>query len=202
MLPPVPHLTFDPDKHRYHYKGERMRWSVSKIASPLSARSEAYINSTKHIWEPRGNTVHAALESILKGDQIVDAGEYGQWVNAMQRSWLLQGCEVLASEYSVCDPQRLIGGQLDFILRTSKGTLVLGDLKTVQTVESVDRRKPADAQLGGYLEMLQGFHDLWVDRLVTFVVGPGRCRVLSSEPDACVEKWQAARQLFMDARDV
>ena len=148
MLPPIPGLEFHEENHRYRYQDRWLTWSVSRIASPLDRRSQAYINSTKHIWEPRGNTVHAALESILKKEQIVDAGEYGQWVNAMQQSWLLQGCEVLASEYSVCDPKRLIGGQLDFILRTSKGTLVLGDLKTVQTVEAVDRRKPAESTAG------------------------------------------------------
>ena len=174
-----------------------MRWSVSKIASPLSARSEAYINSTRHIWEPRGNTVHRALEAVLKQEQIVDAGEYGQWVNAMQQSWLLQGCEVIASEYSVCDPKRSIGGQLDFILKTAKGTTVLGDLKTVGDVEKIRTRKPATAQLGGYLEMLQGFHSsLWIDKVVTFVVGPGGARVIAEEPDAAVEAWQAARGVW------
>jgi hypothetical protein len=196
MLPPIPGLEFHEENHRYRYQGRWLTWSVSKIASPLDRRSQAYINSTKHIWEPRGNTVHRALEAILKGEQIVDAGEYGQWVNAMQQSWLLQGCEVIASEYSVCDPKRSIGGQLDFILKTAKGTKVLGDLKTVGDVEKVRTRKPATAQGGGYLEMLQRFHDLWIDKVVTFVVGPGATRVIAEDPDVAVEAWQAARGVW------
>ena len=200
MLAPISGLEFHPDEHRYRYRGNWLHYSVSPIASPLSPHSKTWIERTRADWEPRGVQVHKALENFLKGEPV-DAGEYGQWTNAMLQNWLLQGCEVMAAEFSVCDEKRSIGGQFDFLITTAKGSVVLGDLKTVGKVDAVATRKPATAQLGGYLEMLQQHKRILVDRCVTFVVGPGAARVIPSDPDECVEEWQAARDCFLKARD-
>jgi hypothetical protein len=200
MLAPVSGLVFNPSDHTYWYQGKRLHYSVSQIADPLDDRSRAYVESKRHIWEPRGNTVHDALECFSKG-QPVDAGKYGEWVDAMLEHWLLRDAEVIASEYSVCDPEHSIGGKFDSLIKTVKGTTALVDLKTVETRDAVRLRKPASCQLGGYLENLQRFHLLWVDRCVTFVVGPGLARVVPSDPDECVAEWQAARDCFLKARD-
>jgi hypothetical protein len=97
---------------------------------------------------------------------------------------------VLAVEYRLCDGRKGVGGSFDFLLRSPKGKLVLGDLKTVGNETAVDRRKPATAQLGGYLAMLIDHHpSLTVDWCYTVVVGPNRCKLLQSEPNECLMEW-------------
>jgi hypothetical protein len=58
--------------------------------------------------------------------------------------------------------------------------------KTVQTDKAVDTRKPATAQLGGYLHGLNINRPMIdVDKCCTVVVGPGRSKVISEDPDLC-----------------
>lgn len=196
LLQPISDLEFHEALHRYRYKGRWLPFSVSKVTNRVSADQAAYFEKTKHIWAPRGNSVHSFCEAMLTEQELPET-DYKEWTTALQDCWLLKDSQAVAVEYRLCDARKGIGGSFDFLLETSNGKLVLGDLKTVGSEGSVDKRKPAVAQLGGYLAMLIDHHPkLTVDWCYTVVVGPGKCKVLQNEPDECLMAWVDAWDLF------
>ena len=195
MLDPIQGLDFFDDIHRYRYKGRWLPFSVSRIASPASPEAAARFKQTEHVWAPRGNAVHAFCEALLTAEALPET-DYDEWTEPLQDCWLLRDSEVLAVEYRLCDARKGVGGSFDFLVKTSSGKVALGDLKTVGNSTAVDRRKPATAQLGGYLSMLIDHHQLNVDWCYTLVSGPGRCRVIQSEPDECLGAWVDAWDCF------
>ena len=69
MLEPLP-IDFNEAAHRYQWQptGEWLAHSVTQIKGASMADSQrAALDRTKHIWEPRGKTVHSALEAHLLG---------------------------------------------------------------------------------------------------------------------------------------
>jgi len=196
MLSPVEGLEFNADLHRYRYQGRWLPFSVSKIANRTTPEQEAQFERTKHIWAPRGATIHAFCEAMLLGEELPET-EYAAWTDELQQCWLLRDSEPLAVEYRLCDARKGVGGSFDFLLRTPHNKVSLGDLKTVGSASSVAQRKPALAQLGGYLAMLIDHHPLLtVDSCCTVVVGPERCRVIQSDPDECLQAWVDAWDAF------
>jgi hypothetical protein len=191
MLKPLSDLEFFPDIHRYRYRGNWLRYSVSRIAQPTTPGQQSRFDATRHIWGPRGNFVHAAAEALLLGLEP-EEGEYRPWVDALRDCWLLQGAETLAVEFGVVIPHHEVAGTFDGLIKTSDGAVVLLDFKTVQTDKAVDTRKPATAQLGGYLHGLNINRPMIdVDKCCTVVVGPGKTKVISEEPDECFAAWEA-----------
>ena len=189
MLSPIDDLEFHPDLHRYRYRGRWLPFSVSKVTNRATPEQEAQFERTKHIWAPRGNSVHGYCEAKLLGHELPQT-DYKEWTDELDSCWLLNESEPLAVEYRLCDARKGIGGSFDFLLRTDNGKVVLGDLKTVGSDAAVDRRKPAASQLGGYLAMLIDHHPkLTVDWCYTLVVGPGKSKVLQNKPDECLEAW-------------
>ena len=189
MLDPIPDLDFHAGLHRYRYKGRWLPFSVSRVTNKTTPEQAAQFERTKHVWAPRGNSVHAYCEAMLTKQELPET-EYSEWTQALEDCWLLRDSEVLAVEYRLCDSRKGVGGSFDFLLRSPKGKVVLGDLKTVGNETAVDRRKPATAQLGGYLAMLIDHHpSLTVDWCYTFVVGPNRCKLLQNEPNECLMQW-------------
>jgi hypothetical protein len=150
LLPPIPDLDFYEDLHCYRYKGRWLPFSVSKVTNRVSADQAAYFEKTKHIWAPRGNSVHSYCEAMLTQQDLPDT-DYKEWTDAVEDCWLLKDSKPIAVEYRLCDSRKGIGGSFDFLLRTKNDKLVLGDLKTVGSESGVDKRKPATAQLGGGL---------------------------------------------------
>ena len=196
MLSPVLGLDFFPDLHRYRYKGRWLPFSVSRVTNRSTPEQEAQFERTKHVWAPRGNEVHGFCEAMLNGQELPET-DYSEWTQELQDCWLLRDSEPLAVEYRLCDPRKGIGGSFDFLLRSPNGKVILGDLKTVGNETAVDRRKPAKAQLGGYLAMLIDHHPkLTVDGCYTVVVGPGRCRLIQNEPNECLMAWLDAWDAF------
>ena len=195
MLDPIPHLEFFEDLHRYRYEGRWLPFSVSRIASPASPEAAKRFAETRHLWEPRGNTVHAYCEAMLTG-QEKKAGDYAEWTDPLEECWLLRDSEPIAVEYRLCDARKGIGGSFDFLVKSPNGKLVLGDLKTVGSDSAVSQRQPAKAQLGGYLAMLIDHHKLAIDWCYTLVSGPGRCRLIQNEPDECLGAWVDAWHNF------
>jgi hypothetical protein len=189
MLDPIPDLDFHAGLHRYRYKGRWLPFSVSRVTNKTTPEQAAQFERTKHVWAPRGNSVHAYCEAMLTKQELPET-EYSEWTQALEDCWLLRDSEVLAVEYRLCDSRKGVGGSFDFLLRSPKGKVVLGDLKTVGNETAVDRRKPATAQLGGYLAMLIDHHpSLTVDWCYTVVVGPNRCKLLQNEPNECLMQW-------------
>ena len=133
---------------------------------------------------------------MLNGQEPPET-DYSEWTQALQNCWLLRDSEPLAVEYRLCDARKGIGGSFDFLLRSPRGKVILGDLKTVGNVTAVDRRQPAKAKLGGYLAMLIDHHPkLTVDGCYTVVVGPGSCRLIQNEPNECLMAWVDAWDAF------
>lgn len=196
MLDPIAGLEFHPEIHRYRYNGRWLPFSVSKVTNRTSPEQAAQFERTKHVWAPRGNAVHAYCEAMLLGEEP-EQTDYTEWTDAVEGCWLLKESEPLAVEYRLCDERKGIGGSFDFLLRTSNGKIVLGDLKTVGSENGVGSRKPAVAQLGGYLAMLIDHHPLLtVHWCYTVVIGPGRSRVIQSDPDECLGAWVDAWDVF------
>lgn len=196
MLTPIEGLEFHEKLHKYRYNGRWLPFSVSRVVNQASTEQQKRFEDTKHIWAPRGNAVHAYCEAMLKSESPPKT-DYDEWTAALEDCWLLRDSEVLAVEYRLCDKKKGVGGSFDFLVRSENGKIALGDLKTVGNETAVDKRKPATAQLGGYLAMLNDHHpSIYVDWCYTVVVGPGRCRLIQSEPDKCIGAWLDAWELF------
>ncbi len=196
-------LSFHEDLHRYRLRGEWLAESVSSVIGfDMHPRQRANIDKTKDGpdgWALRGNTLHAWLEGFLKGSEPAIDERWTPWLDPLRSDPLFEDFELLAVEYRVCDAKRSVGGSFDFLIRLPSDEpkkdwpIVLGDLKTVSTRAAVGSRKPATAQLGAYLSMLQQHHPrLWVSECVTVVAGPERCRVIRQTPDACAAAWEDA----------
>jgi hypothetical protein len=190
MLEPLIDLEFHADIHRYRYRGNWMRYSVSRIAQPTTPEQRMRFDETRHIWEPRGNHVHTAAEALLLGLEP-EEGEYKSWIDALRSCWLLEGAETLATEFGVVIPHHEVAGTFDGLIKTADGNTVLLDFKTVQTDKAVDSRKPATAQLGGYLHGLNvNKPAIAVDKCCTVVIGPGKSKVITEDPDVCFSAWE------------
>ena len=191
MLKPYKDLEFYKDIHRYKFQGNWMRYSVSRIAQPSTVEQQKRFNETKHIWEPRGNHVHTAAEALLLGLEP-EIGSYGEWVSALKDCWLLEKAETMAVELSIVIPRHEVAGTFDALIKTADGLVTLIDFKSVQTDKAIDNRKPATAQLGGYLHGLNSNHlSVNVDKCCTVIVGPGRTKVISEDPQVCYDAWEA-----------
>ena len=193
MLKPLGDLEFYPGIHRYRYRGSWLRYSISRIAQPATREQQVRFEETRHIWEPRGNYVHTAAEALLLGLEP-EEGEYKPWIDALRNCWLLEGAETMAVEFGVAIPKDDVAGTFDGLIKTAEGATILLDFKTVQTNKAVDARKPATAQLGGYLHGLNiNKPTISIDKCCTVVIGPGRSKVISEDPDECFAAWE--RQL-------
>ena len=202
-LQPIEGLEFNEDAHAYCFNGKWLSTSVTSVLSfDMSEEAKLNIEATRHEWEPRGNHLHACLEQFLSGAALLNPAPYETYWDAIEKCWLFDGATVIGTEVRLVDEKKSLAGSTDFLIRTKKGSVVLGDLKTVSSVESMKRRKPADAQLGAYLSMCNHwFPDLYIDKCVTLVAAPGQCRVLSSEPDDCYAKWQDAWDRYQAHQD-
>ena len=191
VLQPIDGLEFFEEQHRYRYKGKWIQRSVTEVLSfDMSDEAKANIEATRDQWESRGNLLHSCLEQFLTGAALLDPAPYGEWWDALADCWLWKDATVLGSEVRLVNAKKSLAGSTDFLIRTKKGATVLGDLKTVSSIKSMQRRKPANAQLGAYLEAINMLYpDLYIDKCVTLVSAPGQCRVLSSEPDECSMAW-------------
>ncbi len=179
--------------------------SVTKVIDDLTPSARASIMATKDGpdgWAARGNAIHKALEVHLLGlagetkNGLVYDEKWAPWIEPLLDHWIWEGCTVEAVELSLCDPAKSLGGQLDFLIVDKDGFRVLGDLKTVKTAKAAEARKPADKQLGGYLQMLVDSRKLPVDKCVTLIAGPDKTVIKTSKPDDCLAAWLDSWEKF------
>jgi hypothetical protein len=191
MLEPIPGLRFYPEWHRYSLNRQWLARSVTGVVGhDMPDATRRHIDATKGEWLPRGLAGHSALEAHLLGQEQPDPGAYAEWINPLLAHSLWKDAEVLAVEYRLCDERKSLAGSFDFLLRTARGSVVLGDLKTVGSANGAKSRKPATEQLGAYASMLIDHHPmLTIDKCVTFVVGPGVARVIPQDPSECISAW-------------
>jgi len=147
-LAPIPGLRRTDPEHRY-WLGEHL-FAVSITGVVSSSKSDwamARIEATRHVWEPRGHTVHLALEALLhsrfhpepgnrqQAAQLLEelrASDYWAWIEPLLAHPHWQQVTVIASERPTCCLVRNLAGTYDtgFIQHTN-GLRVLADLKTL-----------------------------------------------------------------------
>jgi hypothetical protein len=190
MLKPLDDLEFHSDIHRYRYRGNWLRYSVSRIAQPTTPEQRMRLKkramfgnlaAIMYTQQPKHYYLALNLSKVIMSHGLMRYAVAG----------LLQGAETMATELGVVIPHHEVAGTFDGLIKTSDGAVVLLDFKTVQTDKAVDTRKPATAQLGGYLHGLNINRPMIdVDKCCTVVVGPGRSKVISEDPDLCFAAWE------------
>jgi hypothetical protein len=200
-LKPLP-IQFDEEAHRYCWEptGQWLNHSVTKVCKgtkdPWAMKR---IMETKHIWEPRGKSVHLALENFLTtGDPGDYPEEYKEWVEPLIEHSVWESYEAIACEYRLADVERSIAGSFDCLLRRKDdhGQLVLVDLKTQGKPDAC----PYDVstQLGGYLGMLSlHWPRLYVQKAGVLWARPGGTTLQKVEVDQAYIEWQGARDAFL-----
>tara|TARA_R100001460_G_scaffold57903_2_gene97702 strand:- start:1002 stop:1640 length:639 start_codon:yes stop_codon:yes gene_type:complete len=201
MLEPLADLQLFEASHLYRYKGDWLNCSVSEVVGgDLTPFARQMIQQTKdgpEGWAERGKSIHEWLRGFLTGEPVETDERWKPWTDVLAKQEIFSDNEVLACEYLICDPERSVGGQLDFLVRTIDvetgwHSVTLGDLKTVKTTSALSGRKPATAQLGAYLRMLNEHHRLYINKCVTVISAPGRCKIIEKDPDECYLAWDEA----------
>jgi hypothetical protein len=208
-LRPIPGLRRQDPEHRYVLDRPDQPLHVFPIsitgvlAQGKSAFAMERIKATRAIWEPRGNTVHLALETFLQSRleefATVADGDYSDWVQPLvtHERWL--DVDVIASERPTCCLTRNISGTYDcgFIERSS-GQRVLADLKSLG--ENGATYSTA-AQLGGYMA-LEATHGVHYDAGQTIWAKPGSTTFspLYSRAE-CLHAWGLAWARWLHSRD-
>ena len=194
MLKPIEHLKFYAQWHRYRFKESWLARSVTQVLSfDLDDNAKHWIEVTKSGpdgWKVRGETLHEILDNKLRDKQQTIEDRWREWSDPLLDCEVFRDVEVMATEYRLCEPTKSMGGSFDFLLYKPNGQIIIGDLKTVGSMSSFKRRKPATDQLGAYTAMMQNRHpSVVIDSCVTVIAGPGECRVVTEDPAKCVEKW-------------
>ena len=55
------------------------KYSTTMVCNELTEKAKESIEHTRHIWQPRGETVHSCLEQKMLGADDIDMGEYEEW---------------------------------------------------------------------------------------------------------------------------
>jgi len=195
----VPDLEFFPDSHRYRYRGQWIKYSITQVISDKTDAQMARIMSTKHIWEPRGNTVHACLERFLLHGDPGDPGDYAEWIDPLVNHVMWTRWEPVAVEMRLVDPRHSICGSFDCMLRNKDdGRLVLADLKTLGNTHS--KTRDISPQLGGYLNLADQCVPNFpvVSRCLGIWARPGSVELTTYETQDSITNYLAARSLFLE----
>ena len=179
-LDPIPGLWREEAAHRYWLGDHLFPVSITGVlAHGLSATAKRAIEAKRPIWQPRGTTVHAALEhysqarflvglsaeqALLAVEQLPGHHRYRDWILPLLQLPLWEEVRVIASERLSCCLTRNLAGGFDGAYaspalsdRWGREVRVLYDLKTLS---AHGRHYSTAAQLGGYmvLEAAQGNH--------------------------------------------
>jgi hypothetical protein len=209
-LRPIPGLRRQDPEHRYvlDRPGQPLHHFPISVTGVLAAGKSAFamerIQATQHVWAPRGNTVHLALECFLQSrldelDIIAVDSDYIDWVGPLISHVRWLDVEVIASERPTCCLTRNISGTYDcgFIERAT-GRRVLADLKTLG--ENGATYSTA-AQLGAYMA-LDATHGVHWDHGQTIWSRPGQTvfSALYSRSE-CLSAWGLAWARYRQQRD-
>jgi hypothetical protein len=169
-----------------------MAHSVTEIVGATKdARAMANIMATKHVWEPRGLAVHAAMESFANGadPETLLGGPYDAWIKPLLSYPMWESVEVIACEYRLCDLRRSIGGSFDLLVWDHLlDCMCLIDLKTQSRS---GRPYDTSPQLGGYVAMGIDRLGLVVDQCCTLWCKPGETHLSGDQtPERCLAAWE------------
>ena len=179
-LDPIPGLWREEAAHRYWLGDHLFPVSITGVlAHGLSSTAKRAIEAKRPVWEPRGVTVHSALEhysqarflvgrspeqALFAIEQLPGHHRYRDWILPLLQLPLWDEVQVIASERLSCCLTRNLAGSFDGAYaspalseRWGHEVRVLYDLKTLS---AHGRPYSTAAQLGGYmvLEAAQGNH--------------------------------------------
>lgn len=191
-LKPNPDLFFDAELHRYRVKDTWIPYSVTGICSHgMDPFVKQKIDDTKHVWEPRGNTIHACLEAFLTGAAALSPGDYAEWVDPLLAHPLWQRFHPVAVEHRMVSKDHFFAGSFDALLRgpdkDGNDTTVLVDLKTLARASTPVRS--IAKQAGAYIALLNDNHQVHVDRVIAVFSKPGTVDIKVEQPDECLASW-------------
>ena len=166
----------------------------------------AWIEAWRDVWEPRGNTCHAALQHFalhtwqappqlwppgLDASRPVDPGgelygAYGPWIEPLLAEPLWAHVQVVAAELMLYDLERNVAGTLDLLLRFADGSYGLADLKTLS---EKGRKYDTRPQLGAGISMAEHHYGLPISRALTIWAGPGHCQIQTHTAGECRRQW-------------
>ena len=217
MANPVQGLTFhdqwnDKPIHKYRYAAPGTNsaiWvphSVSKVVKQITPFELEQINKTKHIWEPRGNGIHQAMEDFSKGKPI-NMLDYAEWIEPAIKHPLFKSWELVAAEYSVIDIRYMIAGRFDgLFVNTNKeskfhGKLCLLDYKSQGRPEAKPY-KSALVQCGAYANILDHCKKVCPEFVAVMWIRPGKTTVDLREAADPIADYLASRSLYFDTQPV
>jgi hypothetical protein len=191
MLAALP-IRFDPAAHKYQWQptGEWLAFSVTGIkAAGITERQKLAFTKTRHIWEPRGCGVHAALEDFLLGRAQAPT-EFNEWIEPLLDHSFWDRVEPIAVEYRLCDLANSIGGSCDCLLKDKlTGKYLLCDLKTQGNI--LASTYSTDAQMGGYLSMFLQHHPaIEISECLTVWSRPGKAFITRKRSKDCLAAWE------------
>ena len=166
----------------------------------------AWIEAWREVWEPRGNTCHAALQHFalhqwqaprrlwpggLDASQPVDPwgelyGPYGHWIEPLLAAHLWRHVAVVAAELMLYDLERNVAGTLDLLLRFPDGSYGIADLKSLSGQGKKYDTRP---QLGAGIVMAEHHYRLPISRALTIWACPGRCEIKTHTAAECRRRW-------------
>lgn len=211
-LPPLP-ISLDRSTWTYTLtdgpKVHRFPISVTGVISAVTKTPEqkAQIMSTQHIWGPRGNTTHKALETFVNnkwnptietleplstiGD---DGNDYSDYITPLLNHPIWQKVTPVASERTVYCLKRNVAGTVDLILKFNDGSYGIADLKT----QGRPTDKPYDTkpQLGAGVHMAGDRYRLYFSRCLTIWARPGEVQIQTHDAQACLDAWWATLDTY------
>ena len=209
-------------EHKYFCEKSNkwLKYSTTQVCSDLDEEAKQNIERLRHIWQPRGETVHYCLEQKMLGADDIDMGKYEHIVKPLFNHYLFKHFIPMGVEYMMSNPGKDVGGQLDLIgYDTETNQIRLVDLKTKGSItgkkngfskreregsvliSDVDQywKEPysTDKQLGCYIEMLKLNCDVVPDVCNTLWAYPEVAILGDDQPtERCLTAWQKAWEKF------
>ena len=79
-LPKLPVFRKEPEHKYYCEKSSKwLKYSNTQVCNEIDEKAKENIEHTRHIWQPRGETVHYCLEQKMLGADDIDMGDYEEW---------------------------------------------------------------------------------------------------------------------------
>ena len=76
-LPKLPVFRSEREHKYFCEKSNKwLKYSTTQVCNELDEKAKENIEHTRHIWQPRGETVHYCLEQKMLGSLDIDMGEY------------------------------------------------------------------------------------------------------------------------------
>ena len=99
-LPKLPVFRSEREHKYYCEKSNKwLKYSTTQVCNELDEKAKEVIEHTRHIWQPRGETVHYCLEQKMLGSDDIDMGDYEMalsiYNSALNRSKVLNNKEFI-----------------------------------------------------------------------------------------------------------